>query len=209
MHNAHSLEVVAASAINVGAKNVSKTGEGAFTGEISVNLVADAGVQWVLAGHSECWSLYGETDEDTEAKVELGMKKGLSVMLAIGEQLSERQGGTTVDVCARQIKAVIAKVTDWSKFSIAYEPVWAIGTSIVATPLQAQETHGQVRRIVCDLVGEQIANDFRILYGGSVNPKNCKELSEMPDVDGFLVGGASCKPDFTTITTTAQELYSK
>jgi len=209
MHIAHSLEAVAGSAINIGAQNVSKTGEGAFTGEISVNQVADAGVQWMLVGHSERRALYGETDEDTETKVELGMKKGLNVMLAIGEQLSERQDGTTVDVCARQIKAVISKVTDWSKFSIAYEPVWAIGTGVVATPLQAQETHWQVRRIVSDLAGEQVAKDLRILYGGSVNPKNCQELGEMPDVDGFLVGGASCKPDFTTIITTAQELYSK
>merc|ERR1719422_679379 len=132
----------------------------------------------------------------------------MNVMLAIGESLTEREAGTTVEVCARQLKAVVPNITDWSKMSIAYEPVWAIGTGKVATPMQAQQTQFQVRSIVRDLCGDKVARAVRILYGGSVNAKNCQELGEMPDVDGFLVGGASCKPEFTTIITTAQKLFS-
>jgi len=101
----------------------------------------------------------------------------------------------------------VPSISDWSRISIAYEPVWAIGTGKVATPMQAQQTHYQVRAIVRDLCGDKVANAVRILYGGSVNAKNCKELGSMPDVDGFLVGGASCKPEFTTIIETAQTLY--
>merc|ERR1711974_24179 len=127
----------------------------------------------------------------------------------VGEQLSERQAGTTVDVCARQLKAVIPHVTDWSKFSIAYEPVWAIGTGVVASPMQAQDTQYQVRTIVRDLCGDAVAGAVRILYGGSVSAKNCADLGAMPDIDGFLVGGASCKPEFTTIIGAAQALYKK
>merc|ERR1719343_1426947 len=209
LHVHHSMKEVEGSAINIGAQNFSKTGEGAFTGECSVSQVADMGIKWVLVGHSERRSLYGETDEDTATKVKLGLEKGLNVMLAIGEQLSERQGGTTVDVCARQLKAVIPSITDWSKMSIAYEPVWAIGTGVVATPMQAQQTHYQVRAIVRDLCGAQVANAVRILYGGSVNAKNCQELGSMPDIDGFLVGGASCKDEFTSIIGAAQKLYKK
>merc|ERR1719330_749148 len=178
---------VQGSAISIGAENFSKTGEGAFTGEVSVGQIADFGIEWVLVGHSERRSLYGETDDDTAEKVAMGLSKGLNVMLCIGEQLSERENGTTVDVCARQLKAVLPKVSDWSKMSIAYEPV---------------------RAIIRDLVGDKVANSLRILYGGSVNAKNCQELGAMPDVDGFLVGGASCKPEFTTIIQTAQTLYA-
>merc|ERR1719273_2571093 len=99
----------------------------------------------------------------------MGLNKGLNVMLCIGEQLEERKSGRTMDICARQVKAVIPKVTDWSRFSIAYEPVWAIGTGVVATPMQAQETHYQIRRIVAECCGDAVAKGVRILYGGSVN----------------------------------------
>eukprot|EP00405_Crypthecodinium_cohnii_P010396 CAMPEP_0206441382 /NCGR_PEP_ID=MMETSP0324_2-20121206/13249_1 /ASSEMBLY_ACC=CAM_ASM_000836 /TAXON_ID=2866 /ORGANISM="Crypthecodinium cohnii, Strain Seligo" /LENGTH=705 /DNA_ID=CAMNT_0053909135 /DNA_START=82 /DNA_END=2199 /DNA_ORIENTATION=- len=210
LHIPSALKEVDGTAINIGAENFSKTGEGAFTGEVSINQVADVGMKWVLVGHSERRSLYGETDEDTATKVELGLKQpGMNVMLAIGETLQERQTGVTVDVCARQIKAALKKDMDWTRLSIAYEPVWAIGTGVVATPMQAQDTHFQVRSVVRDLCGDAIANSVRILYGGSVNAKNCKALGEMPDIDGFLVGGASCKTEFTTIIQTAQDLFKK
>jgi len=209
LHIDHAMKAVQGSAISIGAENCSKTEEGAFTGEISVGQIKDFGIEWLLVGHSERRALYGETDDDTAEKVALGLSKGLNVMLCIGEQLAERQNGTTVDVCARQLKAVVPKVTDWSKMSIAYEPVWAIGTGVVASPMQAQQTHYQVRTIIRDLAGDKVANGVRILYGGSVNAKNCGELGSMPDVDGFLVGGASCKPEFTTIIQTAQTLYQK
>lgn len=108
-----------------------------------------------------------------------------------------------------QLDSIISKLAkeDWNKMVIAYEPVWAIGTGKVASPMQAQQTHYQVRTIVRDLCGDKVADAVRILYGGSVNAKNCQELGEMPDVDGFLVGGASCKDEFTTIINTAQKLY--
>jgi len=208
LHIDHAMKEVEGSSICIGAENCSKTAEGAFTGEVSVGQIVDFGIKWLLVGHSERRALFGETDADTAEKVKLGLSKpGLNVMLAIGEQLSERQAGTTVDVCARQLKAVIPVITDWSRISIAYEPVWAIGTGVVATPMQAQQTHNQVRNIIRDICGDDVANAVRILYGGSVNAKNCKELGSMPDVDGFLVGGASCKPEFTTIIETAQSLY--
>merc|ERR1711920_216789 len=193
--------------VNIGIQNISKTGEGAFTGEVTVGMAKDAGIQWVLIGHSERRSLYGETDEDTAIKTELVLKAGLNAMLCIGELLDERKKGTTNDVCERQLKAVIPRVSDWSRVVIAYEPVWAIGTGVVATPMQAQDTHFAVRDIIKQQCGADIASKVRILYGGSVSPKNCQGLGELSDIDGFLVGGASTKPDFTTIITTAQDLY--
>merc|ERR1712050_636683 len=132
---------------------------------------------------------------------------GLNVMICIGELLEERKAGRTMDVCVKQMKAVIPKITDWSKVVIAYEPVWAIGTGVVATPIQAQETHYQIRLLIREECGKDVANSVRILYGGSVSPGNCKTLGELPDVDGFLVGGASTKPNFTEIMGAAQDLY--
>merc|ERR1712232_945248 len=193
--------------VEIGAQNASKTGEGAYTGEISMGQVKDMGLNWVLIGHSERRSLYGETGEDTGEKTAKTLEKGLMPMICIGESLQERKEGRTGEVCARQMDAVIPKITDWSKVVIAYEPVWAIGTGVVATPLQAQEAHYEVRAHIKSKCGAEVANAVRILYGGSVSPENCKALGELPDVDGFLVGGASCKPTFTTIITTAQDLY--
>merc|ERR1712150_125150 len=115
----------------------------------------------------------------------------------------------TMEVCARQLKAVIPKIGDWSKMVIAYEPVWAIGTGVVATPMQAQDTHYQIRLCIREECGKEVADKVRILYGGSVSPGNCKALGELPDVDGFLVGGASTKPNFTEIMGTAQALHKK
>jgi len=195
--------------VKIGLQNYSKTKEGAFTGEITAGMAKDFGLEWVLVGHSERRSLYGETDEDVAEKVVKGLESGLNVMVCIGELLEDRQAGKTVDVCARQLAPVIPKITDWSKIVIAYEPVWAIGTGVVATPMQAQDTHYQVRALIRDQCGSKVANQVRILYGGSVSPGNCKALGELSDVDGFLVGGASLKPNFTEIITTAQGLYKK
>jgi phosphopyruvate hydratase/triosephosphate isomerase len=200
-----------AGTVQIGVQNISKTQEGAFTGEVTCGMVKDFGLNWVLVGHSERRSLYGETDEDTAVKVEQGLAQGLNVMLCIGEQLSERKAGKTQEVCERQLRAVFPKIgaSDWSKVVIAYEPVWAIGTGVVATPLQAQQAHYGVRALIRQVCGAAVADSVRILYGGSVAPKNCFALGELPDVDGFLVGGASMKPDFTTIIDTAQKLYKK
>mmetsp|Transcript_4741 Transcript_4741/g.15293 ORF Transcript_4741/g.15293 Transcript_4741/m.15293 type:complete len:707 (-) Transcript_4741:712-2832(-) len=192
--------------IEIGIQNISKTNEGAFTGEVSVGMVDDLKLKWVMVGHSERRSLFGETDDDCAVKVEQALKKGLNVMFCIGELLAERKAGKTAEVCEKQMRAVIPKVTDWSKMVIAYEPVWAIGTGVVATPLQAQEAHFQVRMLIRDVCGDAVADAVRILYGGSVSPANCQALGELPDVDGFLVGGASCKPEFTKVIDAAQTL---
>jgi len=203
-------EVVKGSSVFIGAQNASKTAEGAFTGEVSTGQLKDFGIEWMLVGHSERRTLYGETNEDCATKIKLGLEKGLNVMYCIGELLEERKSGKTVQVVEEQLKAVFPVLTgDLSKLSIAYEPVWAIGTGLTATPLQAQDTHFQVRRIIRDALGAEIADKIRILYGGSVNEKNCKALGELPDVDGFLVGGASTKTSFTEIIDAAQALYKK
>jgi len=211
LHLPQCLKEMEGTAVNIGAQNFSKTGKGDFTGEVSIGQLQDMGVKWALVGHSERRSLYGETDEDTAVKVKLGLEAGMNVMLAIGETKEERLNGTTVDVCARQLKAVLNKDMDVSNLSIAYEPVWAIGTGLVATPMQAQDTHFQVRMIIRDIFypNVAVADKIRILYGGSVNAKNCQALGEMPDIDGFLVGGASCKPEFTTIIGSAQDTFKK
>jgi len=202
-----------AGSVSIGVQNISKTKEGAFTGEVTCGQVKDFGINWVMVGHSERRSLYGETDEDCASKVELALAQGLNVMFCIGEQLSERKAGETVEVCRRQMMAVIPKISssDWSKVVIAYEPVWAIGTGVVATPLQAQEAHFAIRTMLRKhpSCGAAVADSVRILYGGSASPANCQALGELPDVDGFLVGGASLKPSFTDIISCAQGLYKK
>jgi len=204
-------KAVSSSSIAIGTQNVSKTKEGAFTGEWTAGQIKDLDLQWTLVGHSERRSLFGETDEDVAVKADLALKAGLNVMVCVGESLAERQAGITEQVCTRQLMAVIPKIaeSDWQRIVIAYEPVWAIGTGVVATPLQAQEAHLQVRRLVREQKGARVADAVRILYGGSVSPSNCEELGQMPDIDGFLVGGASLKPDFTKIFAAAQSAYKK
>uniref|UniRef100_A0A7S3EAI2 Triosephosphate isomerase n=1 Tax=Rhodosorus marinus TaxID=101924 RepID=A0A7S3EAI2_9RHOD len=140
-----------------------------------------------------------ESDETIAQKVAYALEKGLKVMPCIGELLEEREAGKTNEVNERQLKAIAGAVTDWTNVVIAYEPVWAIGTGKVATPEQAQEVHAHLRSWISENVSAEVAQSVRILYGGSVSPKNCEELSKQPDVDGFLVGGASLKPDFITV----------
>lgn len=180
-------------------QNVSRTGNGAFTGEISVEMLKDAGYSWTLVGHSERRQNYGETDSIVADKVEVCMKGGMNVVVCVGELLDERKNGKMSDVLTRQMDAFISRVTDWSRVVIAYEPVWAIGTGVVATPEQAQEAHDILREMLKEKVDEKTAESIRIVYGGSVNEKNCKALAEMQDIDGFLVGGASLKPEFCEI----------
>jgi len=187
--------------ITVGAQNISKTAEGAFTGEVSAGQLKDVGINWAIIGHSERRTKYGEDDEACAVKVEMAQAAELSVIFCIGELLEEREKGETDAVNKRMMDAVIPKIKDWSKVVIAYEPVWAIGTGKVATPEQAQEAHAAIRKMVLEAVSEEAAAGVRILYGGSVTPENCEELIGKPDIDGFLVGGASLKPTFTEIVT--------
>eukprot|EP00932_Pfiesteria_piscicida_P003177 SRR837773.1309.p1 GENE.SRR837773.1309~~SRR837773.1309.p1 ORF type:complete len:373 (-),score=171.27 SRR837773.1309:63-1181(-) len=193
--------LVRKSPIRAAAQDVSATAEGAFTGEISVKQLKDLGISWTLIGHSERRTKYGETDEVTANKVEKCQEGGMSVIFCIGETLQEREAGKTNDVNKRMLDAVISKIKDWKKVVIAYEPVWAIGTGKVATPEQAQEAHEAIRKMIETSVSEAVAKQVRILYGGSVTPDNCKELIAKPDIDGFLVGGASLKPSFNEIIT--------
>lgn len=187
--------------ISACAQNCSKTGEGAFTGEVSAAQLKDARVQWTLLGHSERRSKYGETDEDVAEKVSQALAAGLKVVLAIGELLEEREAGKTNEVNERMLNPVIKKLKpeDWSKVVIAYEPVWAIGTGKVATPDQAEETHAAIRAFMAKAVSEKVAEKVRIQYGGSVSLDNCADLIKKPNIDGFLVGGASLKPSFMEI----------
>jgi enolase len=209
LHLTHCLANTGGS-IKIGAQNVSKTKEGAYTGEITASQFKDLGIEWILVGHSERRNLYGDSDEDVAIKVEQVLAvPGTICMACIGETIEERRAGITDDVNRRQLTAIINKKPDWSRMVIAYEPVWAIGTGVVATPLQAQETHYQVRQIMRELCGPAVSENVRILYGGSVSPGNCKDLGELPDVDGFLVGGAALKPDFTKVIDAAQTLFGK
>jgi len=189
------------SPLRVGAQNVSATGEGAFTGEVSAGQLKDSGIQWTLIGHSERRTKYGETDAVTADKIAQCQEAGVSVIFCIGELLEEREAGKTDEVNKRMMDAVYSKIKDWKKVVIAYEPVWAIGTGKVATPEQAQDAHAAIRKMISSAVSEEVAESVRILYGGSVTADNCKELIGKPDIDGFLVGGASLKPTFTDIVT--------
>lgn len=196
LHGQHVQDGLATSGIEVGTQNVSKTGMGAFTGEWSADMVAECGYGWTLVGHSERRAKYGETDQDTAEKVSKALNAGIRVILCIGESLEEREKGVTDQVNQRQLAACIPVIRDWDRVVIAYEPVWAIGTGKVATPEQAQETQKAVRDYIRAQCGDAVADKVRIQYGGSASPSNCADLIKQPDIDGFLVGGASLKPDF-------------
>lgn len=181
------------SGIEVAAQNVYDKPNGAYTGEISVSHLKDSNVNWVILGHSERRTILKESDEVVASKTKFATENGVSVIWCCGESLEEREAGKTVDVVTKQLEALKAKISDWSKIVIAYEPIWAIGTGKVATTEQAQEVHKAIRDWLKN-VSPKVADETRILYGGSVTEKNCGELSKQADIDGFLVGGASLKP---------------
>ncbi|CAK0782407.1 hypothetical protein CVIRNUC_005672 [Coccomyxa viridis] len=189
----------------VAAQNAWVKGSGAYTGEISADILKDFGLEWVILGHSERRSLMHETSEFVAEKTQYCLEKGLSVILCIGEKLEEREANKTFDVVASQLTPVADKIKDWSKVVVAYEPVWAIGTGKVASPEQAQEVHDNVRGWLSDKVSPEVASSTRIIYGGSVSASNSDELATCKDIDGFLVGGASLKPDFLKIIQSAQK----
>ncbi|XP_014256156.1 triosephosphate isomerase-like [Cimex lectularius] len=185
--------------VQLAAQNCFKKSTGAFTGEISPTMLLDFGTKWVILGHSERRHVFGETDELISEKVSHALKEGLHVIACIGETKEQRQSNQTAKVVQEQLKSIASGVTDWTKVVIAYEPVWAIGTGIVATPDQAQEAHKLIRSWIADNVSSNVADHVRVVYGGSVNAANCKALSKLNDVDGFLVGGASLTAEFATI----------
>ncbi|RDA92845.1 hypothetical protein CP533_2882 [Ophiocordyceps camponoti-saundersi (nom. inval.)] len=186
------------SGIEVAAQNVYDKPNGAYTGEISVSQLKDSNITWTILGHSERRTILKETDEVVASRTKYATENGLGVIWCCGESLEQREAGKTIEVVSKQLEALKAQVSDWSRIVIAYEPIWAIGTGKVATTEQAQEVHKAIRAWLKG-VSPKVADETRILYGGSVNEKNCGELSKQPDIDGFLVGGASLKPAFIDI----------
>ena len=193
--------------IHVGAENVHFEKSGAFTGEISADMLLEAGAEYVIIGHSERRQYFGETDETVNLRTKTALAKGLKVILCVGELLEARQAGITDEIVAMQIKLDLAGIEkkDLANIIIAYEPVWAIGTGLTATPEQADEVCGLIRATIAKLYGADAAEAMIIQYGGSMNDKNAAELLGKPNVDGGLIGGASLKTDaFTAIVTAAQ-----
>ncbi|KAJ6820093.1 triosephosphate isomerase, cytosolic-like isoform X1 [Iris pallida] len=188
---------------HVAAQNCWVKKGGAFTGEVSAEMLVNLGIPWVILGHSERRALLGESNEFVGDKVAYALSQGLKVIACVGETLEQREAGSTMDVVAAQTKAIADRISDWTNVVVAYEPVWAIGTGKVASPAQAQEVHDNLRKWLHSNVSAAVAESTRIIYGGSVSGANCKELAGQPDVDGFLVGGASLKPEFVDIINAA------
>jgi len=179
--------------ILISAQNVFYEEKGAYTGEISPVMLKDIECEYSIIGHSERRQYFGETDEIINKKLKAALKAGLKAILCIGETLNERSSGRTFDVLDSQIKGAFKDI-GLDNIVIAYEPVWAIGTGVTATPLQAEEAHQRIRALLREIYGPR-AEEVRILYGGSVTPENIDSLMSEPDIDGALVGGASLKPE--------------
>ena len=185
---------VEGSNVKIAAQNCAMQNEfGAHTGEIAPVMLNDIGCSHVIVGHSERRQFYGETDKSVNKKTKATLAAGLTAIVCVGEMLAEREGGNAESVVKMQLVNSLEGLTvsDMERIIIAYEPVWAIGTGKTATPEQAQEMHGHIRRTIAETHGNDVANAMRILYGGSVKPDNIKELMSQDDVDGALVGGAS------------------
>ena len=179
---------------------------GAFTGETSALHVSDFGIHYTLVGHSERRHIYGETDTLLLKKTKHALTQDLTVVFCIGELLSEREAGNTEKVVQTQLEGLKElSLEQWDKIVLAYEPVWAIGTGVVATPEQAQDVHRFVREWVGGNVSQDVAAKVRIIYGGSVTDGNCGDLIKRPDIDGFLIGGVSLKPAFKTVVEISEQ----
>ena len=185
------------SGILLGAQNMAEEEKGAYTGEVSVLQLKDLGVQAVILGHSERRNLYGETDALINKKVRLALKHGLEVILCVGELLEEREEGRAEAVCERQVKSGLEGVSaaDLKNVTIAYEPVWAIGTGKTATPEDADSIHAHIRAVINGLYGKKAAEDMVIQYGGSMKSENALSLLQKPNIDGGLIGGAGLKAE--------------
>jgi len=190
------------SSIEVSAQNMHQAKRGAYTGEISAEMLLNIGVNTVILGHSERRTYFGEDDVVLTEKVAAALESNLEIIFCFGELLEDRKSGNHFAVVERQLKNVVLPLDakDWKSIILAYEPVWAIGTGETASPEQAQEMHAFIRSLVAGTYGDEIATNVSILYGGSVKPGNAKEIFSKQDVDGGLIGGASLKAtDFTAI----------
>ncbi len=195
IHLASVTPLVDAKLIGVGAENCADKVSGAYTGEVSAEMVKSTGAQYVILGHSERRAYYHETPEILKEKVQLALANGLTPIFCIGEVLAEREAGKQNEVVYAQLAGSLYDLSaeDFSKIILAYEPVWAIGTGKTATAEQAQEIHAYIRSTIADKYGKEVAENTSILYGGSCKPSNAKELFANPDVDGGLIGGAALK----------------
>jgi triosephosphate isomerase len=201
-HVASVVDAVKGSIVGVAAQNCADKEKGAYTGEVSAEMIQSTGAQYVIIGHSERREYYGETNEIIKNKITLALQNGLTPIVCFGEVLAQREAGKHFEVVKSQVEEAMFgfSAEDFGKMILAYEPVWAIGTGKTASAEQAQEIHAFVRGIIVEKFGKQVADDCTILYGGSCNPSNAKELFSNPDVDGGLIGGASLKAaDFMAI----------
>lgn len=192
-------KAAAGSNIKIGAENVHWAANGAFTGEISADMLKEYGVEYAIIGHSERRQYFGETDETVNKRTLAALNAGITPIVCVGELLEERENGTTEKVLLKQLTDGLKGVEDITKVVIAYEPVWAIGTGKTATDEQAQETIAFIRKTIGQLFCPKCAEKIIIQYGGSMNAGNCKGLMAQPDIDGGLIGGASLKLDFAAI----------
>ena len=201
IHLASVTPIVDEAIIGVGAENCADKVSGAYTGEVSAEMVASTGAKYVILGHSERRSYYGETVEILEEKVKLALANNLTPIFCIGEVLEERQAEKQNEVVAAQLASVFTlSAEDFGKIVLAYEPVWAIGTGLTATPEQAQDIHAYIRSLIVEKYGQEVADNTSILYGGSCKGSNAPELFAKPNIDGGLIGGASLKAaDFKEI----------
>ncbi|MCH2612984.1 MAG: triose-phosphate isomerase, partial [Pirellulales bacterium] len=179
--------------VSLGAQNMYSLSTGAYTGEISATMLSDTGCQYVILGHSERREIFNECDTLINVKLSTALENGLKAIVCIGETLEERENAKTEEIVAQQVRGSLAGITpeQMSDVTLAYEPIWAIGTGKVATPEQAEQVHAHLRSVLIDMFGEATAEAVRIQYGGSVKPENAAELLSQPNVDGALVGGAS------------------
>ena len=203
---APAIEAAKGTNIKIGTQNVHFKESGAYTGEISAAMLKETGVEYVIVGHSERRQYFGETDETVNLRTKAALAAGLTVILCLGELLEARQAGITAEIVSMQTKLDLAGIPaeDLSRIIIAYEPVWAIGTGLTATPEQADEACGIIRSVVADLYGKAAAEAMIIQYGGSMNEKNAADLLAKENVDGGLIGGASLVTDkFTAIVSAA------
>lgn len=195
---AAAVQAVAGSRVTIGGQNCYWSNkEGAFTGEVNAPMLKAAGCTWVIIGHSERRQYFGETDETVLKRTIAAIETGVKPIVCVGELLEERESGKTNDVLKKQVEGGLATLTaeQFAQVTIAYEPVWAIGTGKVATPEIAEDAHKVIRDLIAAKFGKEAADAVRILYGGSVKPDNVKGLMAQPDIDGALVGGASLKPE--------------
>jgi len=202
-------EILKESRVKIGAQNIHWEPSGAFTGEVSAEMIEQAGCQYVIIGHSERRQYFGETDQSVNKKIKQTLTTSLCPIVCVGETLQQRESGKTKDVIKMQIMAGLAglSIDQMKRLVLAYEPVWAIGTGVTATPAQAEEVHVFIRELLAELFSSPIADSAPILYGGSAKPDNVKELLSQDNIDGGLIGGASLKVDsFVEMIRAAEQL---